>query len=183
MSPLPNSLTAEQRRQLLLFARQIIAAAVCQAPAPQVPASLATVTGCGAFVSLHLQGRLRGCIGMVESNLPLPETIARCARAAALEDQRFQPLRAEELPKVSLEISLLSPLETIAPDQVIPGVHGLLIRRGYFSGLLLPQVAAKYKWPRERFLEETCVKAGLPRQAWRQPDATILGFTAEVFSE
>lgn len=152
-------------------------------PAPEAPPEVSSLGGCGAFVSLHLQARLRGCIGMVESCLSLPETIARCARAAALEDQRFQPLRPEELPKVSIEVSLLSPLREIAPADVAVGVHGLLIRKGYFSGLLLPQVAAKYRWPRERFLQETCVKAGLPRDAWQDHEAKIWAFTAEVFSE
>lgn len=150
---------------------------------PLEPAELAGSGNCGVFVSLHIQGRLRGCIGLVESNLPLAATVALCARSAALEDSRFQPLQESELERVAIEISVLSPLQPIAADVVEPGVHGLLIRKSGFSGLLLPQVAARYQWSREKFLEETCVKAGLTRTAWMDPDTRIFGFTAEVFTE
>jgi len=183
MLPPPNPLSPEQRRQLLQFARQTIAATVGQAAPSEPPADLAPLPGCGAFVSLHLNARLRGCVGMLESNLSLPETIARCAVRAATEDPRFRPLTPAELTKVALEISLLSPLTQAAAAQVEPGRHGVLVRKNNFAGLLLPQVAQKYHWSRERFLEETCKKAGLPGNAWQDADTMILVFTAEVFSE
>lgn len=183
MLPPPNPLLPEQRKQLLSYARQTIEAQLRGFAPPHAPAEFTGRRGGGAFVSLHLQGRLRGCIGMVESNLSLPATLARCALGASFEDRRFRPLEQDELERVAIEISLLSPLSPATPEVVQPGLHGLLIRNGYSSGLLLPQVAEKYQWPRERFLEETCVKAGLPPDAWKNPETRIFTFTAEVFSE
>lgn len=179
MSPLPS----DDRRALLALARQAITAAVSKEPAPALPALAADPGPCGAFVSLHIGGRLRGCIGMIESPGPLAETVARCAAAAALEDPRFDPVTPSEVPELEIEVSVLSPLRAARADEVEPGTHGLRIRRGYASGLLLPQVATRYHWSRERFLEETCHKAGLPPDAWRQPDTRIEVFTAEVFAE
>jgi AmmeMemoRadiSam system protein A len=147
------------------------------------PAGIAACGGCGAFVSLHLRGRLRGCVGVVASAGPLATTLARSALSAAFEDSRFPPLTAVELPLVEIELSLLSPLRPIAAADVLPGVHGLLIRRDSFSGLLLPQVATRFQWTRERFLAETCHKAGLDGEAWQDPRTEISAFTAEVFSE
>jgi AmmeMemoRadiSam system protein A len=183
MPPPPDSLSAEDRRILLALARQAIQAALEERPAPQPPEREALRRVCGVFVSLHAGSRLRGCIGMIESPAPLPETVARVARNAAFEDPRFPPLAAEELPGVAIEISVLSPMQLTPPELIEPGRHGLWIRKSHFSGLLLPQVAARYQWNRERFLEETCAKAGLDRQAWRDPETRIHTFTAEVFSE
>ncbi len=179
MFPLPS----DDRRTLLALARQAITAAITRQPAPALPALASDPGSCGAFVSLHIGGRLRGCIGMIESAGPLVDTVARCAVAAAMEDPRFEPVTAEEVPALEIEVSVLSPLRAARPDEVEPGTHGLRIRQGYASGLLLPQVATRYHWSRERFLEETCHKAGLPPNAWREPDAHIEVFTAEVFSE
>jgi len=137
---------------------------------------------CGAFVTLHKAGRLRGCIGYVEAVRPLCQTVRECARAAALEDPRFSPVTPDELGSLRLEISALSPLTEIRPEQVEVGRHGLLISRGFQRGLLLPQVPVEWKWDRERFLSETCLKAGLPTDAWKH-GATIQAFTAQVFSE
>ena len=137
---------------------------------------------CGAFVTLHKMGRLRGCIGYLESLKPLYQTICECAMAAALRDPRFDAVTPEELPVLHLEISVLSPLVEITPDQVEVGRHGLLISRGGQRGVLLPQVPVEWKWNREQFLEETCLKAGLPPDAWRH-GAKIQAFTAQVFGE
>ncbi|MGD0920203.1 MAG: AmmeMemoRadiSam system protein A [Terriglobia bacterium] len=137
---------------------------------------------CGAFVTLHKMGRLRGCIGYLESLKPLYQTICECAMAAALRDPRFDAVTPEELPVLHLEISVLSPLVEITPDQVEVGRHGLLISRGGLRGVLLPQVPVEWKWDREQFLEETCLKAGLPPDAWRH-GAKIQAFTAQVFGE
>ena len=137
---------------------------------------------CGAFVTLHKAGRLRGCIGYLEAARPLYQTVRECALAAALHDPRFSPVTTDELDFLRLEISVLSPLTEIRPEQVEVGRHGLLISKGFQRGLLLPQVAVEWKWDRERFLAETCLKAGLPQDAWKH-GATIQAFTAQVFSE
>ncbi len=137
---------------------------------------------CGAFVTLHERGRLRGCIGYVEPVKPLYQTVRECAVAAALEDPRFDPVSLSEIPSLQLEISVLSPLFDIAPEKVEPGKHGLLVSEGHLRGLLLPQVAVEWGWDKDRFLEETCVKAGLAPNAWRE-GARIQAFTAQVFGE
>jgi AmmeMemoRadiSam system protein A len=126
---------------------------------------------------------LRGCIGVVDAFEPLGESIARCAANAALHDPRFSPVRADELPELEIELSLLSPLEPILPEKIEIGKHGLLISQGSKRGLLLPQVAVEHKFGRDQFLEETCRKAGLNANAWQEPETQILGFACEVFSE
>jgi AmmeMemoRadiSam system protein A len=133
-------------------------------------------------VTLRKGKRLRGCIGYVEALKPLYSTVRECAVAAALQDPRFDPLSPEELPGLRIEISVLSPLEDIQPEQVAVGRHGLLISQGLRRGLLLPQVPLEWNWDREHFLEETCMKAGLPPDAWRE-GARIQAFTAQVFEE
>ncbi len=137
----------------------------------------------GAFVTLRKRGRLRGCIGQIGSDGSLLEVVAHCAKAAALEDPRFEPVRVDELPEIEIELSVLSPLEEIAPDQIEVGKHGLMVSAGPRRGVLLPQVAIECHWAAGRFLEETCAKAGLKRDAWREPETKIHGFTAEVFDE
>ena len=126
---------------------------------------------------------MRGCIGVVEAFEPLGESVARCAANAALHDPRFSPVRADELLELEIELSLLSPLEPILPENIEIGKHGLLISQGPERGLLLPQVAVEHKLGRDRFLEETCRKAGLNTNAWRESETQILGFTCESFSE
>jgi AmmeMemoRadiSam system protein A len=113
---------------------------------------------------------------------PLYQTVRECALAAALSDPRFPPVKPEEVPTLTIEISVLGSLEDIAPEQVEVGRHGLFISRRSHRGLLLPQVAAEWRWDRQRFLEETCLKAGLPRHAWRN-GARIQAFTAQIFRE
>jgi AmmeMemoRadiSam system protein A len=137
----------------------------------------------GVFVTLHVGGRLQGCIGVVEPHEPLGEAIVRCATSAALEDPRFAAMRPEQLDFLGIEISLLSPPEPIAPEAIEIGRHGLLIQLHSQRGLLLPQVATEHHLSREQFLEETCKKAGLRSQAWCDPEARLFGFTCEVFSE
>ncbi|MDH4266900.1 MAG: AmmeMemoRadiSam system protein A [Deltaproteobacteria bacterium] len=136
----------------------------------------------GAFVSLHSHGQLRGCIGHIQPNRPLHQIIEEMALAAAFEDPRFSPLTLKELQHLELEISVLTPLQRIRDVQEIEvGKHGLYIKKGFCSGLLLPQVATEYKWDRVAFLEETCRKAGLPRNAWKEKDAEIYLFSADIF--
>jgi AmmeMemoRadiSam system protein A len=137
--------------------------------------------GAGVFVTLRLRGRLRGCIGRITPGDPLWRVVPEIARCSALDDPRFPPLGPHELDAIELEISVLGPMRGIrGPEEIRPGLDGLIIRRADRSGLLLPQVASEAGWDAVRFLEETCVKAGLPRGAWTL-DAEIVAFTAEVF--
>jgi AmmeMemoRadiSam system protein A len=178
------SLSETDRQSLLDLARRAIAEAVSlQKTAGSIPQSGMFLEKRGVFVTLHARGRLRGCIGVVEPVEPLAESVARCATGAALHDPRFSPVRMEELPELRIEISLLSPLEPILPENIEIGKHGLLIAQGLKRGLLLPQVAVEHRLARDQFLEETCRKASLNASAWQEPETTILGFTCEVFSE
>lgn len=172
------------KRLLLEIARQALHAGVERHESLQsLPKDPAPPESTGAFVTLRKRGRLRGCIGQVGAGLPLIEVVAHCAKAAALDDPRFQPVQPEELAEIEIEISALSPFQEIAPDAIEAGKHGLMVSRGYQRGLLLPQVATEMRWSARKFLEETCVKAGFERDAWRDHQTKIQGFTAEVFSE
>lgn len=183
MSPLNR----EEQRCLLELARQAISSTLARAPldlgavAARLPSEVLREPG-AAFVTLHQQGRLRGCMGYVQAARPLYRAVAECAVSAALNDPRFEPVTAEEVRQLEIEISVLSALFPIEPEQLNPGEHGLLISRGFQRGLLLPQVAREYGWKREEFLEETCAKAGLERDAWKT-GAKLEAFTAFVFSE
>lgn len=136
----------------------------------------------GAFVTLKRRGDLRGCIGYVRAYKPLVDAVWEMAESAAQRDSRFIPVEPSEVDDLEIEITVLSPLEKITnPDQVLVGRHGLLITRGYQSGVLLPQVPVEHDWDRETFLAQTCLKAGLPSDAWRDPSTILEVFTAEVF--
>lgn len=174
--------SAQERQQLLQLARQSIAAHLRgeALPKPEVSAHLKEPRG--AFCTLHSHGRLRGCIGYVEPLYPLWQTVVQTAVAAASEDPRFEPLTLEEFPHIHIELSVMSLLEPIKPEDVQVSVHGLMISQGGRRGLLLPQVATEWGFDRETFLTETCHKAGLRGDAW-QCGATIQAFTAEVFGE
>jgi AmmeMemoRadiSam system protein A len=139
----------------------------------------------GAFVTLRTRGsgELRGCIGHVEADQPLVSTVRRMAVAAATQDPRFPLVTREELDTLQLEISVLSSLSSIRPEEVEVGRHGLLLRFRGRSGLLLPQVPVAQRWDRETFLDHTCRKAGLPPDTWRDPACELLAFTAIVFGE
>jgi AmmeMemoRadiSam system protein A len=137
----------------------------------------------GAFVTLHRGGQLRGCVGQIENLAPLADVVARAAINAALYDSRFPPVTAEEIPSLEIELSVLSVPQRILPEDIVAGRHGLVVVRGSAKGLLLPQVATERHWSGQRLLEETCVKAGLGRDAWRDPATQIFGFTAEIFPE
>ncbi|HYC92994.1 MAG TPA: AmmeMemoRadiSam system protein A [Thermoanaerobaculia bacterium] len=180
-------LTAEQRQTLLSIARRSIEA-LLQGRRPELDRSgldEALTRPSGAFVSLHTKdGDLRGCIGSIEAVAPLCEAVASSAVNAAFRDPRFHPLRAEELPNVHIEISVMSPIVGVADvGEIEVGRDGLIIRRGGRAGLLLPQVATEYGWDRETFLRQTCIKAGLSPDAWRTPECRIERFSAEVFGE
>lgn len=178
-------LRAADKKELLRIARESIASALHDRPGKRIEQTAPSLKErCGAFVTLHLHGELRGCIGYIEARFPLCETIEEAAPKAAFEDPRFPPLTAEEFEDVEIEISVLSPLKTISSvDEIEIGKHGLVIEGGYARGLLLPQVATEYGWGREQFLTQTCRKAGLSPDAWKQKGVTISSFTSDVFSE
>ncbi len=136
----------------------------------------------GAFVTLKIKGRLRGCIGHISGDQALWKTITRMAVQAAFHDPRFPPLSRDELDSVQMEISILSPLLPLDdPEKIEPGKHGLLIQRTGASGLLLPQVAAEWGWDRNTFLSHTCRKAGLEDSCWKDPQTELYWFQAAVF--
>ncbi|MFQ6096201.1 MAG: AmmeMemoRadiSam system protein A [Armatimonadota bacterium] len=177
-------LTKEQQERLLGLARESLVAAANGQPAPDPAiADEALTRNCGAFVTLHKRGELRGCIGLIEAVKPLYRSVIEMARSAALNDPRFPPVSPSEVDEIDVEISVLSPLRKIERvEEIQVGRHGLLVRKGYQSGLLLPQVATEYGWDRQTFLEHTCQKALLPRDAWKQ-GADIYTFEAFVFGE
>jgi AmmeMemoRadiSam system protein A len=169
---------------LVQIARSAISSAVLEKRLPDFPAFPATLAERGgAFVSLYRAGALRGCVGQVENPGQLADVVARSAINAALHDPRFTPIGAEEVGTLDIEISVLTPPERILPDAIVAGRHGLMVVRGSSRGLLLPQVATERKWNGRRLLEETCLKAGLPRDSWRDPETQVFGFTAEIYSE
>ncbi len=180
-----EDLTPEEQQSLLGIARRTVEQYVRTGRAPEVtPLTERLKEKRGVFVTLHKHGELRGCIGYVEGVKPLYLATRDMAIAAATEDPRFPPVTAEELPLIDVEITVLSPLKRIFnPDSVIVGKHGLVIRKGFYSGLLLPQVPVEQGWNREEFLEYTCRKAGLPPKAYKEADAELYVFTGQVFGE
>jgi AmmeMemoRadiSam system protein A len=136
----------------------------------------------GAFVTLKNAGKLRGCIGYIRPYKPLIDAVWEMAESAATRDDRFIPVEPSEVDDLEIEITVLSLLRKIDnPNDVLVGRHGLLVSRGYQSGVLLPQVPIEADWDRETFLSQTCIKAGLPPDAWRDSETTLEVFTAEVF--
>jgi AmmeMemoRadiSam system protein A len=179
-----RSLSDAEKRSALQLARTAVVETVTQRKLPRtIPRDGIFAERRGVFVTLDVRGRLQGCIGVVEPDEPLGDSIVRCATSAALEDPRFAPLRADQLGELSIEISLLSPPAPISPEAIELGRHGLLVVHHSKRGLLLPQVAIEHHLTREQFLEETCRKAGLQREAWRDPEARLFAFTCEVFSD
>jgi len=179
-----SRLSSDDWLVLLEIARRAISSAIvekCLPDFPPYPAALSERRG--AFVSLYRGGNLRGCVGQVENPGPLADVVARSAINAALYDPRFPQINAGEIANLEIEISVLTVPESILPEAIHVGRHGLLIVHGAFRGLLLPQVATERNWSSQRLLEETCIKAGLARDVWRDPATEVFGFTAEVFSE
>jgi AmmeMemoRadiSam system protein A len=178
------TLTEQEKTTLLQTAREAIDARLARREPRYPPAAGALLEPCGAFVTLKAGGELRGCIGHITAAAPLSETVREVAVASAFNDPRFPPLSPAEWPSVRIEISALSPFQTVTDvSQIQVGVHGIMLRRGARSGLLLPQVATERGWDRDAFLTHTCYKAGLPADAWRQPDARLEIFSATVFGE
>ncbi len=177
------STTPADRQLLLRIARGSIEAHVSRVPSPSIPLEGAAARPGGAFVTLHHRGDLRGCIGHIEADSPVGRIVARCAVAAASTDPRFPPVDGAELAAITIELSLLGALERVSGVEHIEiGRHGLVVELGWNRGLLLPQVATERGWNAERFVAETCRKAGLAHNAWRA-GAAMFVFEAEVFGE
>ena len=187
-------LTEDSKKGLLRMARAAIARAI-GAPKPDAPIASTSAAGAatadkpnadfraGAFVTLHLNGELRGCIGYPEDDVLLIDVVDRCAVSAAISDPRFPALALDEWNEVDIEISVLGPIERVSEiAEVEVGRHGLIVELGHRRGLLLPQVASERNWSAAEFASQTSAKAGLPRDAWRT-GASLYKFEAEVFGE
>ncbi len=185
MSQLPSDsgeYSPHERQMLLHLAHRSIESYLQQSPIDLTPPTPHLAEERGAFTTLHLEGKLRGCIGYVLPVAPLFKTVAQTAVAAAFQDPRFEPVTEAEAELLHVEISVMSRLFTISADEVEVGKHGLLITLGARRGLLLPQVPLEHGWDAETFLGETCRKASLPSDAWRE-GAQIEAFTAEIFGD
>jgi AmmeMemoRadiSam system protein A len=176
-----EALSDVERRALLDLARAVIA---CRLGSDaSMPAHAVFEVRAGAFVTVFVNGTLRGCIGVPHGNGTLGDVVRHCAQAAAFEDPRFPPIGASELGLLSVEISILSGLQPFeGPDRLVIGRHGVIVERGWCRGLLLPQVAVEHRWNACELLDQTCRKAGLPPGAWRD-GATVSIFEAEVFGD
>jgi hypothetical protein len=182
----PFSLTDKEKAELLALARKSVeyAVEVGEPYAPDASADEILNQERGAFTTLKEAGQLRGCIGYTSAKKPLSITVRDTATLAALQDPRFQPVKAAELPKLEYEISVLSPLRRVTDiEEIKVGQHGLLMKNGSSEGLLLPQVPVEQGWDRQTFLEQTCRKAGMVTSCWKDEDTDIFMFTAVVFGE
>ena len=143
----------------------------------------------GVFVTITIDGELRGCIGFIEGIFPLWEAVVKAAQSAAFEDPRFMPLTEDEFKTIKVEVSVLTKPEQLKgkPDtyvkQIEIGKHGLIAEMGYGKGLLLPQVFTEYKVNAEKALEMTCQKAGLPPNSWKEPGCKVYKFSCQIFTE
>lgn len=175
-------LSDPQKRVLAAIARRSVDAEVRRELPEPLPIPIELPEASGVFVTIKRRGELRGCLGTLQCRHGLAQEVAKCAADAASQDPRFPPVGRDELPELSIEVSVLGPLESIAADpaNVVVGRDGLVAEQGYRRGLLLPQVATEWGWTAEQFLRQTCLKAGLPGDAW-QHGARIFRFEAEVF--
>jgi AmmeMemoRadiSam system protein B/AmmeMemoRadiSam system protein A len=176
------TLSREQKRELVRIARQAVEqAVVSHTMLDYKTEDQALLVPKGAFVTLTKHGALRGCIGFIDPVSPLAQTVIQTAAYAALEDRRFEPVTEAELKDLEIEVSVLTPLVRCTDiNRIQVGRHGLVIARGGRKGLLLPQVAVEEGWTHDQFLEEACLKAGLPSDAWKK-GAEIYTFEAIVF--
>jgi len=179
-----SDVSRETRIFLLRFARSVIMEKLgMETEEPDRPDDPVLGEKRGGFVTLKISGRLRGCIGYIEAVKPLLETVREMALSAAFNDYRFEPVTRDEVERLAVEISVLSPVREAEASEIEVGRHGVIITGNGRRGLLLPQVAVEYGWDRDTFLDQTCVKAGLPPGSWREKGTTIEVFSAEIFSE
>ena len=175
-------ISSDDRQRLLTIARRALEARV-RGERPPAIAEWPSEIASGVFVTVHCDGALRGCLGTIADDVRLGEAVARLAADVSTEDFRFARLQPAELPRVAIELSVLTPAEIVTdPATIDVGRDGLIVEQGTRRGLLLPQVAVEHEWDRETLLNQTCIKAGLPSSAWRH-GATIRRFQAEVFGE
>jgi len=180
----PAPLSRLERAVLLGVARAALRQYLGLGAPPEIPEAGALARPRGAFVTLRVGGELRGCIGTFASKDGLARTVAEMAVAAATRDPRFPPLRAEELGELDVRISALGPMRPMGrPSEIAIGRDGVSVRRGWHRGTLLPSVAAESGWDAETFLARTCLKAGLPPDAWREPDAVVELYAAEEMGD
>jgi AmmeMemoRadiSam system protein A len=182
----PFSVGTREKTELLGLARKSVEYAVREGKAYEPAASPSELLNQerGAFVTLRKSGELRGCVGYTSPVKPLYLTVRDTATLAALRDSRFQPVSASELSQLEYEISVLSPLRRVLDvRQIKVGQHGLLMKNGAHQGLLLPQVPVEERWDRQKFLEETCTKAGMRSGCWKDENTDIFMFTAVAFGE
>lgn len=172
----------DERAWLLKLAHQAIEAVLDKQAMSISPFNSHLAEPRGAFTTLYRRGELRGCVGYVTASAPLYQTVIDTAGAAAFADTRFPPVARDELPYLSVSLSVLSPLKVISPEELVIGKHGLIVSKAGYRGLLLPQVPIEHEWDRIEFLEHTCRKAGLPPDGWRN-GATLEAFTAEIFDD
>jgi AmmeMemoRadiSam system protein A len=181
---MPGLLNENEQKELLKIARETIISYVTSGKVPAVETAssgLNLETGC--FVTIKQKGQLRGCIGNFVSDKPLYRLVQEMAVSAATRDPRFYPMKAHDLDDFEVDVSVLSPLKKAASvEEIQVGTHGIYIVKGSYRGVLLPQVATDYGWNRDEFLRHTCIKAGLPENAW-QGECEIYIFSAEVFGE
>ena len=178
------TLSREEKISLLQLARGAIGQRLGVGEPPSIEETATLQQHCGVFVTLHKNEKLRGCIGYLTATKPLIQVVTDAAQASAFQDTRFEPLQREEWDRIEIEISVLSPLVPINNvEEIEVGKHGILMRQGYRSGLLLPQVATEYNWDLKTFLTNTCYKAGLLGNCWKDPATEIEIFTALVFNE
>jgi len=180
-----QGLSKKDQEILLKIARKTIEEYVGNGNVPKVDVKESMLLDKrGAFVTLTKKGSLRGCIGYFQPVAPLYKAVSDMAIAASTRDPRFPPVSEEELKDIHIEISVLSPLKLFSEtNEIEVGKHGLYMTRGNNAGLLLPQVATEHRWTREEFLRQTCIKAGLPTQAWKDKATQIYTFSAQIFSE
>lgn len=178
-------MTPDEQAALFALARASIRARLDEAAPPELPAPTPALDRrAGVFVTLRRGGALRGCIGRIQTERPLAESVRDLALAAAFGDRRFAPLEKEEYPDLEVELSVLTPPEPLAreslPDAVEVGTHGLIVSLHGRRGLLLPQVASERGWDALTFLQQTSRKAGLPEDAWSEPDAVVEAFRCDI---
>jgi len=179
-------LSASDRAALLGIARGAVLAHLGLATAPALPQAGPLAAERGAFVTLHVGDDLRGCIGSFRPLGSLAGAVARMAVAAASEDPRFRPIGPHDVAELRVAVSALdleSPRRLADPRAVEVGRHGLVVKRGWQRGALLPKVAVEQGWNAEAFLRHTCLKAGLPPTAWQEPDCEVEAFEADEFGE
>jgi len=180
-----RDLNQQEKQTLLKLARDTITQYVTEGKRPPLPAASGMLgEPCGCFVTVHENGQLRGCIGNMIGRGPLVELVQEMAIAASTQDPRFHALSKDELSEIDIEISVLSPMRKITDvNEIEVGKHGIIMARGVCQGVLLPQVATEQGWDLMTFVENTCLKAGLPTDAWKDPETNIEIFSAQVFGE